>query len=169
MEDSSIVSGGDVIPTKTDSIKMPDLNITTSLFSGNSMYIYIFLAVIVIAGIIYFMYNKINNDIKKDTAMVMNKKDAAMVMNKKEPENNVNATKEYFINDINGNKILVSGTLIKENENKMTKPRIIHPQKQMIDMNFEEIQMDEDDKTKIHNLTNSEINEIHQKIENIEY
>ena len=128
----------------------------SSMIDNSNMYIYILIAVLILCGIIYSMYNKTFNEIGN-------------MFSTKSTNDAQKSDKTYYINDINGNKIQVSGTLISSPNKDLIKPKIIHPQKEIIDMNFDDVQLDEDDKTKIHNLTNSEMNEIHHKLENIEY
>ena len=144
-ESSGVISD---IPTPTPIVIIKPSFLTTIM---SNTYMYMLLVVLIICGIVYFMYNKTFNEIGN----IFNSK-------KQQPKENT-----YYINDIIGNKILVSGTFVSEPEKTIIKPKIIHPQKETL--NFEDVQIDEDDKTKLHNLTNSEMNEIHQKLENIEY
>ncbi len=150
-ESSGVISE---IPTPIDIIPSIKPSFLSSIM--NNTYIYMLLAVLIICGIVYFMYNKTFNEIGN----IFNSKKQEVPQ--LQPKGNT-----YYINDINGNKILVSGTLISEPEKNIIKPKIIHPRKETL--NFEDVQIDEDEKTKLHNLTNSEMNEIHQKLENIEY
>ena len=152
MEESSAVIS-ETPPLKTNFI---------SDIINNNTYVYILIAVLIICCIVYFMYNKTFNDIGHFFNI---KKQEQPPLIEQPPIIQRGAT--YYINDINGNKISVSGTLI-ESSKEIIKPKIIHPQKEIINMNFDDIQIDEDDKTRSYNLTNSEMIEIHQKLENIE-